>query len=116
MKMGFIFYVILDFYIVCIFFLFIYFLMCYICFSNIFIIVFINKLLLNIYCIIDGKDWSVLDGKNIMLLLNNIVMFKIVIFFLFIGICFILLNLILINCMNEVIKIVDVIVDGKDVK
>lgn len=65
MKMGFISYVILDFYTVRTLFLSTYFPTRHICSSNILTTVPTNKPLPNIYCITDGKDWSAPDGKNI---------------------------------------------------
>ena len=92
MKMGFISYVILDFYTVRTLFLSTYFPTRHICSSNILTTVPTNKPLPNIYCITDGKDWSAPDGKNITPPPNNTATPKIVTFLSLIGTCFILLN------------------------
>lgn len=65
MKMGFISYVILDFYTLRALILSTYFPMRHICSSNILTTVPTNKPFPNIYCITEGNDWSATDGKNI---------------------------------------------------
>ena len=90
MKMGFISYVILDFYTVRTLFLSTYFSVRHICSSNMLTTVPTNKPFPNIYCITDGNDWSAPDGKNITPLPNNIATPKIVTFLSLSGTCFIL--------------------------
>lgn len=78
--MGFISYVILDFYTVYALVLYIYFSVRHIWSSNILTTVPTNKPLPNIFCITEGNDWSAPNGKNITPQPNNTATPKIVTF------------------------------------